>query len=312
MVAADFRTVIVMRRMDVVPYDENWTLLFEQEKEILQNIFGDKIIQIEHFGSTSVKGLSAKPIIDIMPLVQNIDEVDKFNEKMRQAGYDVRGEKGMPGRRYFVRFNSDNSGNHTHHIHFYQPDNQAAIDFLLFRDYIRVDEKARQEYGDLKLYLSKKFYKEPLAYTEGKTELVSKIMDKAKKYFEIKQISDSIAPCGLVCKLCHFADSCDGCKSDNNCCGLRKTAEGCYQYNCCEQKGIDGCWQCDIAPCDKGMFSDSHDVRLRAFITYIKQNGKDKLADRLYYNAQNGVHYGHGKDYDNLDSINAVIERIEG
>ena len=138
------------------------------------------------------------------------------------------------------------------------------------------------------------------------------IIDSKIAEYKIKQISDSIAPCGLVCKLCHFADSCGGCKSETNCCGSRKSDEGCYQYNCCEEKGFDGCWQCEIAPCDKGMFSESHDIRLRAFITYIKRNGKDKLADRLYHNAQNGVHYGHGKDYDNLDSINAVIERIEG
>lgn len=130
--------------------------------------------------------------------------------------------------------------------------------------------------------------------------------------YKIKQILDSIAPCGLVCKLCHLADSCDGCKSDNNCCGLRKMAEGCYQYNCCEQKGIDGCWDCNIAPCDKGMFSESHDIRLRAFITYIKQNGKEKLANRLYHNVLNGIYYGHSKDYDNLGSVGAVIERIEG
>jgi RimJ/RimL family protein N-acetyltransferase len=146
----------------------------------------------------------------------------------------------------------------------------------------------------------------------GFERLNDELVVLTKENFEIQQISNSIAPCGLVCKLCHFADSCNGCKSDNNCCGLRKTAEGCYQYNCCEKKRIDGCWDCNIAPCEKGMFSKSHDVRLRGFITYIKQNGKDKLADRLYHNAQNGIYYGHGKDYDNLGSVEAVFERIEG
>jgi N-acetylglutamate synthase-like GNAT family acetyltransferase len=138
------------------------------------------------------------------------------------------------------------------------------------------------------------------------------IIDCKIAEYKIKQISDSIAPCGLVCKLCHFADSCGSCKSETNCCGSRKSDEGCYQYNCCEEKGFDGCWQCEIAPCDKGMFSDMKDIRLRAFIIYIKQHGKDKLADRLYHNALKGIHYGHGKDYDNLGSIKAVIERIEG
>lgn len=128
---------------------------------------------------------------------------------------------------------------------------------------------------------------------------------------EIRDISDSISYCGLVCKLCHLAGNCEGCRSENNCCGSRKTAEGCYQYNCCTEKGIDGCWQCDNAPCDKGMFSDCHDIRLRAFIKYIKEKSRDKLAERLYFNMQNGIYYGHGKDYDGLDSIDEVIKKLE-
>lgn len=134
----------------------------------------------------------------------------------------------------------------------------------------------------------------------------------ADETFEIHQISDGIASCGLVCKLCHFANSCNGCRSENNCYGSRKSTEDCYQYNCCTEKGIEGCWECDVAPCDKGMFSESHDVRLRAFIKYIKENGKDKLAERLYFNLQKGIYYGHGKDYDNLGSIEAVLDKLEG
>jgi hypothetical protein len=148
-------------------------------------------------------------------------------------------------------------------------------------------------------------------FTVNSKDFVSKVIltGSAK---EIKYISSSIAFCGLVCKLCHLADSCDGCRSEKSCCGMRKTAEGRYQYNCCVEKGLDGCWGCDIAPCDKGMFSENHDVRLRAFIKYIKENGKDRLAERLYFNIQNGIYYGHGKDYDGLGSIDAVINMLEG
>jgi len=138
-----------------------------------------------------------------------------------------------------------------------------------------------------------------IIFFEGKTE-------------KFQQISKSINYCGLVCKLCHFTNSCNGCRSEDNCCGVRKTAEGCYQYNCCMQKGVDGCWECDIAPCDKKMFSEGHDFRLRAFIQYIKANGKDKLAERLYLNIHKGIYYGHGKDYDGLDIIDAAIKKLEG
>ena len=154
----------------------------------------------------------------------------------------------------------------------------------------------------------------PIVPVEIKEVYVKDFIDKI--FFkgsakEIHQIADSIASCGLVCNLCHFADNCGGCKSDANCCGVRKTAGDCYQYDCCSEKCIDGCWECDIAPCDKGMFSDSHDVRLRAFIKYIKENSRNRLAERLYFNMQNGIHYGHNKDYDGLGSIDEVIEKLE-
>lgn len=177
-----------MRTMDVVPYDENWKTLFDKESIILRDILGDIITSIEHFGSTSIEGLSAKPIIDILVFVSDINEVDQYSDKMTAAGYDVRGEHGMPGRRYFVRFKNDNSGNHTHHIHIYQPDNQAAKDELLFRDYLRLNEIARKEYNDVKISLSKKHYTEPLAYTNGKTECVLGILEKARGYFNDRQL----------------------------------------------------------------------------------------------------------------------------
>ncbi|SMD17244.1 DUF3795 domain-containing protein [Sporomusa malonica] len=68
----------------------------------------------------------------------------------------------------------------------------------------------------------------------------------------VKEISDSTAYCGLVCKLCHLADRCSGCKSELNCCGIRTSEEGCYQYDCCNEKGFDGCWECPDFSCGKG------------------------------------------------------------
>lgn len=173
-----------MRTMDVVPYDDNWNILYEQEKAILQNTLGDIIVRIEHFGSTSVPGLAAKPIIDIMILVNDIGVVDKYNEKMSAAGYGVRGEHGIQGRRYFVRFKPDNSGNHSHHIHIYRQDRQSAKDELMFRDYLRINPEARQLYNDLKLTLSKQYYTDPLGYMEGKTELVRKLTEDARVYID--------------------------------------------------------------------------------------------------------------------------------
>lgn len=126
----------------------------------------------------------------------------------------------------------------------------------------------------------------------------------------VNEIADSIGYCGLVCKLCHLADKCSGCKSEHNCCGRHLSDNGCYQYNCCTGKGIAGCWECESFPCGEDMFSDSHDIRLRAFVRCAKEEGIQKLAEYVFKNMQKGIKYGYKKDYDGLDSEEAVLNLL--
>src|SRR5659263_20367 len=72
----------------------------------------------------------------------------------------------------------------------------------------------------------------------------------------IEEIKNSIAYCGLICKLCHFSSTCDGCKSDFGC----EEWEDCVHRKCCIEKNINGCWECEEAPCDKKMFANGHDI----------------------------------------------------
>ena len=127
---------------------------------------------------------------------------------------------------------------------------------------------------------------------------------------DINEVSESIGYCGLVCKLCHLADKCDGCKSNKNCCGKHLSEKGCYQYNCCLDKNINGCWECEDFPCDEDMFSNTHDIRLRAFVRCIKEEGAEKLAEYLIRNQGNGILYGHNKDYDNLENEESVLKLL--
>lgn len=127
---------------------------------------------------------------------------------------------------------------------------------------------------------------------------------------DINEVSNSIGYCGLVCKLCHLADECDGCKSDKNCCGRHLSEAGCYQYNCCLNKKINGCWECDDFPCNNDMFSDSHDLRLLAFVHCAKEEGVEKLAEYALINQQKGILYGHQKDYDGLVSEEVVLKLL--
>jgi len=87
----------------VTKYNENWNRMFEDEAQKIKAIFRDELIEIHHIGSTSVPGLQAKPIIDLMPVVKDITRIDSFNEQMKELGYECMGEFGMKGRRILER-----------------------------------------------------------------------------------------------------------------------------------------------------------------------------------------------------------------
>lgn len=82
----------------VTNYNEKWNQIFHEESLKIKEIFADALFDVHHIGSTSVPGLKAKPIIDIMPVVRNIEVIDNFNAQMTELGYECMGEFGMSGR----------------------------------------------------------------------------------------------------------------------------------------------------------------------------------------------------------------------
>jgi len=129
-------------------------------------------------------------------------------------------------------------------------------------------------------------------------------------YMDSKDIAHNIGYCGLVCSLCHEADVCGGCKSDSNCCGRHMSEEGCFQFDCCVNKGLNGCWECTESPCDRDMFSEHHDIRNRTFVKIAKMEGIEMLAEYVAKNQKNGIFYGWNRDYDHLESEEAVIDLL--
>src|SRR5690242_5001551 len=84
-------------------YSADWPAAFEREAERLRRVLGDELVDVHHIGSTSVPGLAAKAIIDLLPLVRTLAAVDARTPALREAGYRDWGEFGLPGRRYFTR-----------------------------------------------------------------------------------------------------------------------------------------------------------------------------------------------------------------
>lgn len=172
------------RIMNIVEHDPRWEKMFEVEKAILKKVFNENIIKIEHIGSTSVPDLAAKPIIDIIIIVYDINKVNKFNGEMAKYGYTAKGEYGMPGRRYFVKLKEDGI-NRTHHVHIFEKENLFTDNMLLFRDFLRVNKQARIKYENTKRELSKKYYHDSTSYTNGKSDCINEIIMEAKRFFHI-------------------------------------------------------------------------------------------------------------------------------
>lgn len=157
-----------MRKVVVTPHNGQWPLMFKEEAVKLRAIFGQEVVEIHHIGSTSIQGLKAKPVIDIMPVVKNIREVDSYNRSMERMGYEAKGEYGIAGRRYFQK----GGDNRTHHIHVFESGSPHIDRHLAFRDYLRAHQDVAREYGTLKSKLMDQHPYDMESYINGKAEFV--------------------------------------------------------------------------------------------------------------------------------------------
>jgi GrpB-like predicted nucleotidyltransferase (UPF0157 family) len=160
------------RLIVVVDYDSRWPAMFEAERARLLEVVGDWVAGIEHIGSTSVPGLAAKPVIDILIGVRALAEADAHCiEPICGLGYEYvpEFETVMPFRRYFRRLTPD--GNHTHHIHLVEKESDFWERHLLFRDYLRAHPERAREYEALKRRLAPQF-SDVNDYAEAKTAFI--------------------------------------------------------------------------------------------------------------------------------------------
>lgn len=168
------------RKVEVVSYNPEWREKFEIEAERLEGVFQEEFIRAHHIGSTSISGMSAKPIIDLLIEVQNIEQVDSYNTLMKNIGYEPKGENGIPGRRYFQK----GGNNRTHHVHIYKHGHPEVQRHLLFRDYMIAHPEEAAAYGDLKSNLAKKYSYDVESYISGKDAFVKEMDERAKKWKE--------------------------------------------------------------------------------------------------------------------------------
>lgn len=161
--------------MEVENYKEKWSGLYKKEKAHLSHIFKDILVDIYHIGSTALPDIKAKPVIDIMVVVQDIKEVDKHNQKMSDLGYEPKGEFGIKDRRFFQK----GGNNRTHHVHVFQKGDKEVKRHLNFRDYMCTHPSQARQYSCLKEALAARYPNDIDKYIEGKNDFIKEIDRKA-------------------------------------------------------------------------------------------------------------------------------------
>lgn len=173
----------VQMKVEVVPYNPEWVNKYLSESALIKQACGDKILIIEHAGSTSVVGLAAKPIIDIYIGTKSLADAHAMIPSMLSIGYEYidKFEDELPFRRYFRK---SEDGKRAFHIHVTPAPHYFRNIDLIFRDYVSINENARQEYAEHKIELSKiDWPDEMLRYNKAKDEICLRLKADALKYF---------------------------------------------------------------------------------------------------------------------------------
>ncbi len=161
--------------VEVVSYDADWPVAFGQEVARIAPAFGEGLVAIHHIGSTSVPGLAAKPILDMLPEVSDIVVADAAVERLEALGYEGLGAYGIPGRRYFRR---TVAGRRTHHLHAFATGSDGLKRHVVLRDYLRAHPEEAAAYGGLKLRLAAEVA-DMETYLDGKDAFVKVLEARA-------------------------------------------------------------------------------------------------------------------------------------
>jgi len=156
----------------LVPYNPIWETLFEMEKDTLLNTIGDYVSDIEHIGSTSVPGLKAKPIIDMVAAVEDLSVYTKLIDSLTELGYEYMPERVFDDRVFFPKGLRENR---THHLSFVIKNSSGWTEPIAFRDYLRNNPRELQAYQGLKERLAEQFPNDRASYTKAKAIFFKRI-----------------------------------------------------------------------------------------------------------------------------------------
>ena len=159
-------------RLELHSYDERWVDLYLDHRRRILNALAPTNVDVEHIGSTSVPGLAAKPIIDIVVTVDDITAEEDYLDALLVAGYELRTRE--PGHR-LVRTPARDV-----HVHIYQQGDPAVVEYLLLRDWLRDNAADRSLYESTKRSLLQSRWDDMNAYADAKTDVILAIKARAR------------------------------------------------------------------------------------------------------------------------------------
>ena len=166
------------RVFDLVPYQSAWIDLFDREADRIRSALGGKALQIEHIGSTSIPGMAAKPIIDIIVAVEKLTRSSDIILALDAIGYDYFPVDTVPDRMFFAREIQPEI--RTHHLNLAQKGSEFWENHLLFRDYLKESEQLASEYVQLKKDFAEYYAQTNHLDREWKSEFVARVLEMAK------------------------------------------------------------------------------------------------------------------------------------
>jgi GrpB-like predicted nucleotidyltransferase (UPF0157 family) len=155
----------------IEPYDARWPDMYRAEREIVEKLIPLAHLAIEHMGSTAVPGLAAKPVIDIIVLIDDLDEVRPYIPALEASGYSYWADNPDTSKLFLVK-GLPPAPRRTHHLHVYVDANEFER-HIRFRDILRADANLRHAYEALKFGLAERFRGDREAYTKSKEGFIA-------------------------------------------------------------------------------------------------------------------------------------------
>jgi GrpB-like predicted nucleotidyltransferase (UPF0157 family)/RimJ/RimL family protein N-acetyltransferase len=166
-------------RMHLSPHDTRWASQFQKEAQRVSLALANPSVRLFHIGSTSIPGIHAKPILDILLATPTLALLDGHSLDFESMGYEIKGEFGLEGRRYY-RLSSAEANKAYVHIHAWEEDRAEILIHLIFRDYLKTHPGEAERYEAVKLSAITGEGSEREKYMDTKAPVIDEILRKAR------------------------------------------------------------------------------------------------------------------------------------